>query len=121
MAAIGNFVWRDNNNNGIQDDGGIGVAGATVTLLDNTGTAVTTNGMGNAITPITTPASGAYSFTNLDPDIDYIVQFTLPTPATGQSGYKFSPQDVGSDTTNSDANITTGRTAVIPLNPRPNR
>ncbi|MEP6986432.1 MAG: SdrD B-like domain-containing protein, partial [Chloroflexota bacterium] len=121
LATIGNFVWRDINNNGIQDAGETGVAGAKVTLLDSTGTAVTTDGMGNAIAPITTTASGAYSFTNLDPDIDYIVQFTLPTPAVGAAGYKFSPEDVttggGNDTNDSDADTTTGKTAVIPLNP----
>ncbi|MCA0454207.1 MAG: carboxypeptidase regulatory-like domain-containing protein [Chloroflexi bacterium] len=117
LATIGNFVWRDNDNDGVQDVGEPGVAGATVTLLDSTGTAVTTDGMGNAISPIVTTGTGAYSFTNLDPDIDYIVQFTLPTPAAGQAGYKFSPQDVGADTTDSDADTTTGRTAVIPLNP----
>ncbi len=121
LAAIGNFVWRDINNNGIQDGGELGVAGATVTLLDSTGAVVTTDGMGNAVSTITTPASGAYSFTNLDPDIDYIVQFTLPTPAAGASGYKFSPKDVitggGNDTNDSDADTTTGKTAVIPLTP----
>ncbi len=121
LATLGNFVWRDINNNGIQDGGETGVTGATVTLLDSTGTPVTTDGMGNAVSPITTPANGAYSFTNLDPDIDYIVQFTLPTPATGAAGYKFSPQDVstggGTDANDSDANTTTGRTAIIPLDP----
>lgn len=64
------------------------------------------NGAGAAVAPIITAAAGTYSFANLDPDIDYIVQFTLPVAAAGQSGYKFSPQDVGVDTTDSDVDTT---------------
>jgi Tol biopolymer transport system component len=117
LATLGDFVWRDNNDNGVQDAGEPGISGATVNLLDSTGTTVTTDGMGNAINPVTTPASGAYTFTDLDPDLDYIVQFTLPTPATGVAGYTFSPQNAGADTADSDADFVTGRTAVIALNP----
>ena len=35
-ASLGDFVWLDNNGNGIQDTGEAGVAGATVSLLSDT-------------------------------------------------------------------------------------
>jgi hypothetical protein len=35
--SIGDFVWRDDNKNGIQDSGEPGVAGVTVELFDNNG------------------------------------------------------------------------------------
>src|SRR5205814_9876315 len=37
-AAIGDFVWLDKNRNGQQDSGEPGIDGATVKLLDSTGT-----------------------------------------------------------------------------------
>jgi uncharacterized repeat protein (TIGR01451 family) len=114
LASIGDRVWIDANNNGLQDAGESGLAGVTVTLLNAaTGLPVTTDGNGNPISPIVTPGTGAYSFTNLDPRIDYIVEFSLPA-----NDYKRSPADVGSnDAIDSDANVTTGRTGTYDLAP----
>ncbi len=98
LASIGDFVWRDLNDDGQQNTGEPGVAGAIVTLLNaGTGLPVATDALGNAINPITTPASGAYAFTNLDPRIQYVVQFQRP------AGYVFATANSGSDTTDSDA------------------
>ena len=66
-ASVGNFVWLDYNQNGVQDAGEPGVAGATVTL---TGTDIFANAI-NLTT--TTNASGNYTFSNLNPSTAYNV------------------------------------------------
>ena len=72
LLSLGNTVFSDDNNNGVQDPGEltIGEKGKTVTLnlLD-------TNG--NVVATTTTDANGSYVFDNLLPG-DYIVEFTPP-------------------------------------------
>jgi PKD repeat protein len=55
-GSIGDFIWKDLNNNGIQDASEPGVANVKVLLLDNVGT---------EITNVLTSSTGAYSFPNL--------------------------------------------------------
>ncbi|MEQ1553672.1 MAG: SdrD B-like domain-containing protein, partial [Ferruginibacter sp.] len=88
VSSIGNYVWNDVNANGVQDATEVGIAGATVNLLNATGTVINTT---------TTNASGAYSFTNLAPGT-YGVGFVTPT------GYSnASPANLGgNDATDSD-------------------
>jgi LPXTG-site transpeptidase (sortase) family protein len=104
-AALGDFVWNDTNNNGLQDAGEPGIPGVTVTLYDSTGTTV----IG---TPTTTDANGYYHFTNLAPG-NYVVGFTLP------SGYSFTTQystALGHTTANdSNASVTTGKSDAVTL------
>lgn len=97
VGALGNFVWNDLNGNGVQDGGEPGVAGITVILYNNAGTAVDT---------VTTDATGGYLFTNLAPG-NYTVGFSnLP------AGFSFTGQDRGgNDASDSDVNPGTGRTA----------
>jgi serine-aspartate repeat-containing protein C/D/E len=71
-AALGDYVWLDTNNNGIQDEVGTGISGVTVELEDTTG---------NILSTTTTDASGAYLFTGLAPG-SYEVQFIAPTGDT---------------------------------------
>ncbi|HFD39354.1 MAG TPA: DUF11 domain-containing protein, partial [Anaerolineae bacterium] len=81
-AELGDYVWYDDDTDGIQDAGEPGIPGVTVTLYySDTGLPVGTT---------TTNASGAYSFTNLVPD-DYYVIFTPPPNLV------FTQQDAGSD------------------------
>ncbi|NWJ98555.1 MAG: carboxypeptidase regulatory-like domain-containing protein, partial [Chloroflexi bacterium] len=99
-ASLGDLVWLDTNQNGIQDVGETGVAGVVVTLFDSAG---------NQIAVTTTNASGNYLFTNLTPGT-YSIGFTPPT------GYIFSPAGQGGNpTTDSNPNINTGRTGLINL------
>jgi SdrD B-like domain/Secretion system C-terminal sorting domain len=97
VGALGNFVWNDLDGDGVQDAGEPGVAGITVILYNNAGTAVDT---------VTTDATGGYLFTNLAPG-NYTVGFSnLP------AGFSFTGQDRGgNDATDSDVNPATGRTA----------
>jgi hypothetical protein len=83
-AALGDKVWYDTNNNGIQDAGEAGVAGVKVRLFDATNT---------AIDSVVTDALGNYLFNNLDAG-RYKVQFmtsTLP------SGFDFVTQNAGTN------------------------
>ncbi len=68
-AALGDYVWLDTNNNGIQDEVGTGISGVTVELENTSGGVISTT---------TTDASGAYHFTGLAPG-SYEVQFIAPT------------------------------------------
>lgn len=99
-AAIGDFVWIDSDNDGIQDLGESGVAGATVNLYDC---------VGALIGSMPTAADGSYLFTDLIPG-SYNLEFILP------DGFSFTLQDQGADDgQDSDANPVTGRTVCTTL------
>ncbi|MEY4925575.1 MAG: hypothetical protein RI894_11, partial [Bacteroidota bacterium] len=113
-ASIGNFVWFDTNNDGIQNDSpmtgsdGLGVEGVTVYLY----------AANNTTTPLAstkTDATGHYLFTGLQAG-DYVVGFA---PASLPSGYSFSPQNAtaatATDATDSDVNAATGLSDAISL------
>jgi SdrD B-like domain/Secretion system C-terminal sorting domain len=100
--ALGNFVWKDTNGDGIQTAGEPGVQGVTVTLYNNAGVAI-------AVT--TTDKNGAYAFVGL-PDGTYTVGFSnLP------DGFVLAPKNASGSTTanDSDADAATGRTSPIVL------
>ncbi|MBX7105662.1 MAG: carboxypeptidase regulatory-like domain-containing protein, partial [Gemmataceae bacterium] len=102
VAALGDFVWNDLNQNGIQDAGEPGVANVTVMLLDSGG---------NTLSTQQTDANGKYLFTNLAPGT-YSVMFTLP------AGFVFTLQNQGGDDAiDSDANPLTGKTGQYTLMP----
>ena len=104
-ASLGDTVFLDEDQDGVQDPGEEGVEGVTVNLLDCDG---------NPIDSTTTDANGNYSFTELDPNTDYIVEFELP------EGFEFSPADQGGDDANdSDAGVD-GRTPCTDLAPGEN-
>jgi Ca2+-binding RTX toxin-like protein/protocatechuate 3,4-dioxygenase beta subunit len=98
-VTIGDRVWFDSNANGRQDDGEPGARGVTVRLLDANG---------NVIATTVTDANGAYAFRNQMPGT-YSVQFVPP------AGTVFTGRDLAEDTLDSDANMTTGRTAPVTL------
>lgn len=99
LACIGDTVWEDTNDNGIQDEGEPGIGVIPVTLYD---------GDGNVIDTTETDANGVYQFCNLLPG-EYSLGFELPTLS-----HTFSPQDQGGDdSTDSDVNPQTGRTGVF--------
>lgn len=101
LARIGNFVWEDENANGIQDNFESGIAGVIVTLLG-------TDAQGNIIdTMTTTDENGYYSFTGLQAGV-YSVKFTKP------NNYKPSPANATSDDgKDSDADVITGQSPLI--------
>jgi uncharacterized repeat protein (TIGR01451 family) len=100
-AAIGDYVWYDADQNGIQDEGEMGVLDVIVNLRDGANT--------TQLGSTTTDASGFYSFTHLAPG-DYLVEFVLPTD------FVFAPQDQGADDAlDSDADPLTGQTIPTTL------
>ncbi len=102
LAALGDLVWLDSDEDGLQDSGEPGVAGATVKLYDTSFT-------GDAIGTTTTDASGAYGFSDLMPG-DYWLEFVLP------EGYQFTAQNQGDDgSLDSDVDTADGRTGAITL------
>jgi len=94
LAAIGDTVWFDDNQDGIQDGDELGFPGVTVNLYACGGT--------TPLATTVTDADGFYMFGDLTPG-DYFVEFIKP------EGYAISPQDQGGDDANdSDADPTTG-------------
>lgn len=109
-GSLGDFVWKDANDNGIQDlPSEKGVKGVIVQLL---------NGSTNAVLATdTTDASGIYGFTGLESG-SYKVKIVLSSlPDTCKISSK---QDVntggGNDTNDSDFNPTTGESQVVEIN-----
>jgi len=102
LGSIGDHVWLDCNNNGIQDAGEGGVSGVTVRLLKG----------GQEVATATTNNSGNYLFSNLGAG-SYAIQVDKPV------GYAFTAQDAGGNTSTSDGKDSdvnaTGRTAPIIL------
>ncbi len=68
-ASLGDYVFVDQDHDGIQTTGDTPLEGVLVTLISN-GTVVSTQ---------TTNATGNYLFTGLTPGIPYSVSFTTPT------------------------------------------
>jgi len=110
FASLGDFVWYDENHDGIQNINETGIAGVTVSLINPATYTV--------IATTTTDGSGAYLFTELTPG-DYAVQFELLL------GYEYSPQNQGgNEASDSDpstelqgTDASSGRTGVITLSP----
>ena len=107
-GIIGNRVWLDVDNNGIQDSRPSGAANVEVQLWrDASG-----NGTADTIEETTfTNHVGVYEFGNLDTSGPYWVQVLVPT------GYTIAPQYEGVYNLDSDPNPLTGFTAPITLAP----
>lgn len=91
-GSISDFVWYDQNSNGVFDGRERGRGGVIVVLRDASGREIK-----RTKTSSTTGSAGKYSFKGLAAG-DYSVEVVAPR------GYGFSPQDVGpSDSRDSDA------------------
>ncbi|MGE3619490.1 MAG: SdrD B-like domain-containing protein [Acidimicrobiia bacterium] len=100
--AIGDIVWIDSDNDGIQDPGEEPLPGVKVELLQD----------GATIASTTTDSNGRYVFDDL-PAGTYQVRFTLTDEQKAK--YEFTTRDAGSDTQDSDANPSDGLTRTIVL------
>ena len=120
---IGNRVFRDNNQNGIQDPGEAGIGGVVVTLYDSTGT--------TALTTVTTASDGTYVFSSdtsradvtgrnygvaqLVPNANLVIGVPTTTTISGAT-WPLTIQDAGSnDAIDSDVSTSTGKTASFAL------
>ena len=110
-AAIGNYVWLDNNRDGLQNEpDDFGINGVTVNLVDINGNIVKT-------TVTSADANGKPGYYRFDviPG-DFKVAFDLTTLPEGMV---VSPKDRGTnDAKDSDADPVTGLTTFTTLDPR---
>ncbi len=118
-AALGNYVFWDLDNDGLQDGPrDLGANGVAVKLFaDNGNGTPEPNAADGAPLAITVTANdtygqpGYYLFENLLPMVKYFVQFMLPPAATG-----FTVRDAGGDDTqDSDANPSDGTSQILML------
>lgn len=99
-AAIGNYVWIDENMDGIQEDMEMGLGNITVNLYDCEE---------NLIATTTTDEAGFYIFEELESG-EYMLEFIA------LEGYAFSLQDQGdNDEIDSDPDPETGMTICFTL------
>jgi len=120
LAALGNYVWFDRNNNGLQDESPFdGANGVTVRLFVDDGDGNPEPGGGDVLAATTVTADdvygqpGYYLFDGLIPGLPYFVQFVQPASVTG-----FTTQDAGGDdTVDSDADAGDGTTQTVVLAP----
>ena len=98
-ASLGDYVFEDKNANGTQDAGDLPIPGVLVTLYSN----------GTVVATTLTNTSGSYSFTGLTPGKPYYVGFGKP------AGFTPTAQNIGDDTKDSDADITTGLSQTVTL------
>lgn len=91
-SKVGNFIWLDNNANGIQDIGESGMANCQVRLYNDSGVMVAST---------TTTANGAYEFENIVAG-NYFMRVMTP------ANYVYSPAHVGNPLTDSDITGTMG-------------
>jgi len=111
-ASLGNFVWLDENADGIQDPSEDGINDVTVNLYsaDDTTTpiATTVTAMDDEF------GDGFYEFLDLDPG-DYVVGFA------DVDGFRRTPSNIGgNDAVDSDADETTGLSDIVTLDPNEN-
>ncbi len=110
-VSIGDLVFNDANANGQQDSGEAGLAGVLVSVyrpgFGPDGVASTVDDA-TAVATFTTLSGGAYNFKGLPPGT-YQVGFGA------LSGYNRTIADNGADTSDSDANASTGTTPNIIL------
>jgi hypothetical protein len=101
LGAIGDLVWHDADQDGIQDPTEVGVPGVVITLFDGVTNSV--------ITTTTTDNVGNYLFDGLPPG-QYYIQVTLPT------NYLFTiPGSTPENGVDSNADPNSGQTPIITL------
>ncbi|MEI8167549.1 MAG: SdrD B-like domain-containing protein, partial [Chloroflexales bacterium] len=115
--SLGNRVWNDLNNDGLLNGGETGIDGVTVNLYydsDHNGILGTTE-----ITPVLTRITsngGAYLFTGLRDNSNYLVEVVPPAgyvSSTGANGAVTGPYEPGkTDNTDSDDNGTTSGAVI---------
>lgn len=111
--SVGNIVWNDANQNGIQDVGESGVQGVTVSLYTNGGDGIPGTSDDVLVRVVATDELGRYMFAGLV-DGNYNIGYTnLP------AGFGFTSKDAAGSTAidGSDANQATGRTTTVALDP----
>ncbi len=99
-ASVGDKIWIDTDENGLQDAGEMGLSNVTVKLFTSNDIFIDTT---------TTDDNGNYLFNGLYPG-DYYILFDTP------DGYSISPKNIGDDAAvDSDVDEATGKTEIFTL------
>ena len=109
FAGLGDFVWWDQNHDGLQTPGEPGFAGVTVHLYTSSGALAGST---------TTDANGLYRFDRLSPNTAYTVCLDAPADrAAGGplAGFELTGANAGSDDAiDSDAALLNGSPCITP-------
>jgi len=92
-GVIGNYVWLDENGDGVQDAGESGIPNVVVQLTPPAGVDLG-NGVGNAITT-TTDANGGYLFVDILPNSGYTVSVDTSSMPAGLAANPTYDEDGG--------------------------
>jgi uncharacterized repeat protein (TIGR01451 family) len=107
LAGLGDFVWWDQNHDGLQTPGEPGFAAVTVHLYTSGGVLVGTT---------TTDASGYYRFDRLHPNATYSVCLDAPAdsaPGGALAGFELTGANAGADdAVDSDAALVNGAACI---------
>lgn len=99
LVSVGDRVWVDVNRDGAQSEGEPSAPGIIVNLYDADGGLVSTT---------ETDDEGFYSFIDLIPDVEYVVEFVR------DPSFSFTRPNVGSDpAADSDVDVETGRVKIV--------
>lgn len=116
VATIGDFVWEDDNGNGLQDDIESGINGVTVSLyadFNNDGVPDFPDFPSCITTTIDDPSSGEPGYY-----IFHVYQSNYIIGFDGPSGFTISESGSGNNAANdSDPNPATGLTSTISVSP----
>jgi len=96
---LGNFVWHDQNGDGIQNPNEKGVGGVCIRLYDE---------QGEFIEETSSDSNGYYGF-SVETGNSYQVEFLLPKEMS------FSPENIGNENSDSDADPASGMTSMITI------
>ncbi|MDX6630866.1 MAG: hypothetical protein QOH00_3112 [Gaiellales bacterium] len=108
LAGLGDYVWWDQNHDGLQGPGEPGFAGVTVHLYDGSGALAGTT---------TTDAKGLYRFDGLRPGTTYAVCLDAPADSAAGgplAGFELTGANAGADdAADSDAVLRNGAPCII--------
>ena len=97
-ASIGDYIWLDLDQDGLQDANELGAADVTVNLYREDGSLVDST---------LSDENGYYAFKDLDPEQRYYLEVFSPT------GYAFTYANSGSDDLDSDVDLDIGLSSVF--------
>ncbi|SFM46536.1 Uncharacterized surface anchored protein [Gracilibacillus orientalis] len=98
-VSVGDYVWFDENKDGLQDDTDIHIQGVVLTIEDEDGNPVT-DVYGDPVGPTTTDENGWYTFDNLPIDNTYTVRIDREASAKALEGYVPTLPEAGDEGAN---------------------
>ena len=96
QVSVGDYVWKDTDNDGIQDSGEPGIKGVVLTIKDESGNAVT-DVLGHPVGSVTTDDNGYYLFPLLPVGHTYTVSIDTAASAAALAGLAPTLANQGGD------------------------